>query len=46
MARKVDFQNLALQLVQVHVVNRILGILRRGEGNKREPTVFRTWNVA
>ena len=46
MARQVDFQDLPPQLVQVHVVDRILGILRRGERDESEPTVFCAWGVA
>jgi len=46
MARQVDFQNLPLQLIQVHVVDRILSILGRAERNEREPTVFSTWETA
>lgn len=45
MARQVDFQDPSLQLVQVHVVDRILGILRRGERDESESTVFCTWRV-
>ena len=41
--RQIDFQDLPLQLVQVHVVDRILGILRRAERDEGEPTVFGTW---
>lgn len=46
MTCEIDLQNPPLQLVQVHVVNRILGILRRGERNKREPAMLGTWKVA
>ena len=46
MARQVDFQNPPLQLIQVHVVDRILGILWRAECNERESTVFGTWEAA
>lgn len=44
--RKVDLQNPPLQLIQVHVVNRIPGILRRAERDKRESTMFSTCKVA
>jgi len=46
MARQVDFQNPPLQLVQVHVVDRILSILWRAKRNERESTVFSTWEAA
>lgn len=46
MTRKVDLQDLPLQLVQVHVINRVLGVLWRAERNKREPSVVSTWEVA
>ena len=45
-ARQADFQNLPLHLVQVHVVDRVLGILWRAEGNERESTVFGAWKTA
>ena len=46
MARQVNFQDLPLQLVQVHVVDRVLGVLWRGERDESESTVFCTWGVA
>lgn len=45
MTRQIDFQDLPLQLVQVHVVDRILGILWRAERDEGEPTVFATWQA-
>ena len=46
MARQVDFQNLPPQLIQVHIIDCVLGVLWRAERNEREPAVFRTWKAA
>lgn len=46
MTCEIDFQNLPLQLVQVHVVDRVLGILWRAEGNEPEPTMPFAWRMS
>ena len=45
MTRQIDFQDLSLQLVQVHVIDRVLGILWRAERNEGESTMFGTWQA-